>query len=296
MQSWIDDHLVPGPRPERRHAFPVIQAPAQLAQERAFQFQTGLQSLRRRRLDRLLGPREAQRRSFGQARCQLARARGQLFVRHALPDQAPGLRLRRLERLAEQRQAHGARRSDQSRQSPRAPRARQQTEAPKRLYEACRKRGDHHVAGERDIRPRAGGNPVHRGYHRNRQIANREHDRPVAVLDHRAQVDRAQRRVDRLVVQILTAAEGTAGAGQQQAAHRGVQPYHGQRVIQLGQHRACQAVQPVRAVQRQRGNALRDLQLEGFERLGHGMGSDSASYYRDFVALRHRARWPACAR
>jgi len=68
------------------------------------------------------------------------------------------------------------------------------------------------------------------------------------VLDHRAQVDRTERRVDRFVVQVLAGAKRTASTGQQQAAHRGIQAHQRQRAVQLGQHPAGQAVQPIRAV------------------------------------------------
>ena len=153
------------------------------------------------------------------------------------------------------------------RQRPGAAGPRQQAQTTKRLNEARRKRSDHQVAGERDVRAGARSDPVHRGHHRDRQIADCDHDGPVGLLDHRPQIDRTERRVDRFIVQILTAAEGPSAAGEQQATHRGVESHTAvvDRIAVV--HRLVEVVGNARAV-------------VGFVNRGIGRGGISLAAYK----------------
>ena len=91
-----------------------------------------------------------------------------------------------------------------------------------RLDEARRLRGDDDVAGEREVGARAGRDAVDRADDRQRQRAQREHQRLVVALDRRAEIDRRVAGRHRAIGEILPRAEAAAGAGQQQHARRRV--------------------------------------------------------------------------
>ena len=153
--------------------------------------------LRRTRVQRFLGAREPARRRRRELRDDPVRGRRKLGIVDALPDESPGRRLLGGDPVAEQRHSHRPRGADQPRQEIGAAGVGHEPELRERLDEARRPRGDHEIAGERDVGARAGGDAVDRADDRHRQRAQRQHQRLVVALDRRAEVDRRAARPTR---------------------------------------------------------------------------------------------------
>ena len=133
---------------------------------------------------------------------------------------------------------------------PRAAAVRDQADRREALDELGRLRRDDDVAGERDVGAGARGDAVHPGDDRLRQARQRADQRVPALLDRLAEIDRLARR-DRAVVEVLPGAEAAAGAGQHDHARIAEA---GERVAQFLVHLRGEAVEPVRAVERDTGD------------------------------------------
>jgi hypothetical protein len=190
------------------------------------------------------------------------------FVRHAAPDQAPLLGLLGRQLVAQQGQAHRARRADQARQHPGAAGIRDQAQLAEGFDEAGGLRGQHDVAGQRQVGAGAGGHAVHRADHRHRQGAQGRDQRRIEFFDRFAEVDAFAARLHGAVVQVLAGAEAAAGAGQHQHAHGFVGLQLVQGVADFAVHGLGEAVQAVRAVEGEDGDAVFDGEFDGF--VGHG--------------------------
>ena len=180
----------------------------------------------------------------------------ELGVFDAAPDQAPLRRLLRRQLVAQQCQAHRARIAEQPRQQPRAAGVRHQAELAERLNEARRARRDHQIAGQRDVRARAGGHAVDGGDDRHRQIAQREHQRLVVLLDRLAEIDALPARRDGAIAEILAGAEAAAGAGEHQHARSAIFRQATERIAHFAMHLDVEAVEPIGPVQRQPRDAV----------------------------------------
>ena len=108
--------------------------------------------------------------------------------------------------------------------------------------------------------PGAGRHAVHPRDHRHRQRHELADQRIVALLHRLAEIDRLARRHG-AVVEILPGAEAAARAGQDQAAR--VAEVR-ERVGDLLVHLDGEAVEPVRAVEREAGDAGLELEVDGF--------------------------------
>ena len=115
---------------------------------------------------------------------------------------------------------------------------------------------------QREVRAGAGGDAVDRGDDRHRHRADAQRERLVVALDRRADVGGAARRLavrrDRRIGEILAGAEAAAGAGDDDAAHAAVGGRGVERGAQLAVHRAGEAVERLRAVQRERADRCRN--------------------------------------
>jgi hypothetical protein len=120
-------------------------------------------------------------------------------------------------------------------------------------------RGQHDVAGQRQVGAGAGGHAVDGADHRHRQGAQRRHQRGVEFFDRFAEVDAGGARFDGAVVQVLAGAEAAAGAGQQQHAHGLVGLELVQGVADFAVHGLGEAVQAVGAVQGEDGDAVASM-------------------------------------
>src|SRR6266705_2722377 len=152
--------------------------------------------------------------------------------------------------IAKHRQTDGASGADEARKKVRSARVGNEPDLGKGLDEARRLGGDDDVAGECDVRAGTGGDAVHRADNRQRQMPQRQHERPVVALDRRAEIDRLRSGSHRAIAEILPGAEGAPGAGQQQYAKRSVRLDACERISHLGVHRVVEAVQALRTVER----------------------------------------------
>ena len=130
-------------------------------------------------------------------------------------DEPEPLRVRRGQRLGEERQLGRLRRADEPRQEPRRPRVGDEADAAEGQQERRGVGGDPDVAGERERRARPGGDPVDGRDDRLRQPPHREQQRVVPGAD---LVREGQRVRLEPLPEVLARAEGPAGTGQDDGA------------------------------------------------------------------------------
>ncbi len=130
------------------------------------------------------------------------------------------------------------------------------------------RRGDHQIAGERDVGARACGNAVDGADDRHRQRAQRKHQRLVVAFDRCAEIDRRAARRHRAVGEVLPRAEASAGAGDEQDARRGLRAHARNRIAHFRVHRVVEAVETVRTIEGETGGAA--FQREENVLVAHG--------------------------
>ena len=192
---------------------------------------------------------EPERRGAGEMDAELVRLAHQRAVIDRAPDHAPGLGLLRRHRLGSERKRPRAGGADQARQDPGAARIRHQPDLGEGLHEARRARGQHDIAGQRDIAAGARGNAVDGGDDRKGQRAQLAHQRIVIGLERAAQ----HRRLASLgepVIEVLAGAETAAGAGKKERPAIAVALGGGERLVQRHVHGLSEGVEPGRPVQR----------------------------------------------
>ncbi len=212
----------------------------------------------------------------------LSTTAGQLGVLDALPDQAPIRGLLRRELVAEQREAHRARRSDETRQEVRAARVRNEADLRERLDEARRFGSDDEIARQRDVGPRARRHAVDDADDRQRQRTQAQDERLVVAFDRGAEVHRRLTGRDGAIREILAGAEAAARPGQQQCAHRRVVLDAQERVANLGMHRVVEAVEAIGAIERQPRDPAVDREQDIF--VAHGWFAPFRSAMRHYAS------------
>eukprot|EP01022_Parablepharisma_sp_SALTPOND_P021539 TRINITY_DN427_c0_g2_i1.p1 TRINITY_DN427_c0_g2~~TRINITY_DN427_c0_g2_i1.p1 ORF type:complete len:1279 (+),score=502.02 TRINITY_DN427_c0_g2_i1:12957-16793(+) len=255
---------------ESGHAFAVVTAVAQCAHAVAFQVQLLFQRIGRALVERGLGGGQALGGCPGEVLRHGAGLLHQLVVVDAFPDQAPLLGLLGADLVAQQCHAHGARRAHQARQEIGAAGIGDQPQLAEHFDEIGRACRQHDVAGQRDIGAGTGSHAIDGADHREGQGAQRFHQWAIVFLDGFAQVDGGVARLDGAVAQVLAGAEAAAGTGQQQHAHRGIGLQAGDGVAQLQVHGDREAVELVRAIEGDDGDAVAVLDEDGC--VVHGSG------------------------
>ena len=191
---------------------------------------------------------------------------GELRILDAAPDQPPGRRLLGRQLLAEERESEGPCRADESRQEPRAARVRNETQLGEGLHEARRARRHDEVTGERNVRTRTGSHAIDRGDHRQRQLAQRQHQRLVVFLDRFAEIGGTAAGSHRTIIEILPRTEAASSAGDHQHA-RTTGLHGGERGADLGMHRRIEAVETLGAIEGQPGDAR--VEIEEYVLVAH---------------------------
>jgi hypothetical protein len=187
-------------------------------------------------------------------------AGGKGVVGHRLPDQAPLGGLLGGQLVGQQRQAHRPGHADALGQEPGAAGVGHQADLAEGLQEGGRLAGHHQVAGQRHAGAGAGGDAVDGGDGRHAQVLQAQDQRLVVGFDHVADVRHlAAHGLHVGVGQILAGAEGAAGAGEHQHADGLVGLDGVEGGAQLGVHLAGEAVELVRAVEREAGDAVGNL-------------------------------------
>ena len=120
------------------------------------------------------------------------------------------------------------------------------------------------------LAPGAGGNAVHGGNHRHRQLPQAHDQWLVAALDRFAEIDAGAARGHGPIAQILACAESSARAGDDQYARSAVAARAVDRVAYFFVHRDVEAVEPVGPVKRQPRYAA--AQVEENVLVAHGSG------------------------
>lgn len=246
---------------------------AELALKVALQVELGVERLRGRRMHGALDGGQRASGLLGQVvGHRLHLGHQDLGIVIDAPDQPPGQRGPGVELLAQHRQPHCPRHADALRHEPRAARVRQQPDLDEGLQEAGVFRGQHDVAGQRQVGTRAGRHAVDRGNHRQRQGAQSAHQRVELLVDERTQV-RHLPGCHIELGEILPRAEATPGAGQDQCASP--LPLHlVQGLAQFPVHAGGEAVELVGTVQRDGGHAIMPVEQNG--RAGHLVSSSVA--------------------
>jgi len=193
------------------------------------------------------GKRDRRRR--GELHAELVRLRHQVGVVERFPNEAPSLGLVRGERLGRKRKPAGASGTDQPWQEPGAPAIGDEADLGEGLHEARRARRQYDVAGERDIGAGAGRDAVDGGNYRERQRAQLAHERVVIGVE-RAPEHGCLAVCGHALAQILSGAEGAAGAGQQERAAVAILLGLGERALERLLHRLVDRVELPRPVQR----------------------------------------------
>jgi hypothetical protein len=124
-----------------------------------------------------------------------------------------------------------------------------------RLDERRIRRRDDEVARERHVRSRSGRDTIHGADHGLVELPERPHDRVVAARYNVAEV-RCRPLFRRHLREILPGAERSAGARHENGSHAGVGARLSERLSHFGRHRAIEAIQDVRTVERNRRDAL----------------------------------------
>src|SRR5579862_9174345 len=141
-----------------------------------------------RALQCLLGARQAKRRRCGQLPRHPLDDRAELSVLHAAPDQAPILSLFGTQLFPEKRKSARPCLTHQAWQKPGATAVGHESDLDEGLNEGGTARGNHQVACECDVGSRSGGDSIDCCDDRDRQPAQCEHQRLVALLDRLAEV------------------------------------------------------------------------------------------------------------
>src|SRR5215831_11323995 len=277
---------------EGGHPFGIVGAAAELALVVTLDVELLPQGPAETFVNRLLGARESTRGGRGKLQCEAVHQRGKLRVLDASPDHAPACSLLGGELLPEKRETQSARGAYQARQEPGAARIGHEAELRERLHEARRARCHHEITGERNVGAGAGGHAVHRGDHRQRQLAKRQHQRLVVLLDRVREVGRAAIRGDRAVGKILPGTEAAPCAGDHQHPRR--------RAMQRREcganfrvHRSVEAVQPLRAIEGQPGDTAAEVEDNVLVAHLHGSVRERDASGRlgsGFTSRRSRAR------
>lgn len=158
-----------------------------------------------------------------------------------------------------------------------------QTDLAEGLNETRRTCRQHQVAGQRNVRASPGRHAVDRADHRQRQVAQLADQRVVELLDRLAQIRHGAARCDIAVAEVLPGAEAATFTGQQQDAHVGVLPDLFQRFFHFAMHLCVEAVELVRPIEAEQGDAGLDGKQDVFE--VHGLGAL-------LEVVRIRYRWP----
>ncbi len=198
-------------------ALAIIVGEAELAHRVALAVELGVEAVAPAFAQHRLDAGKSACRAGGEAGGEGVHLRVEPVVVHGLPDQTPVRGAFRLQRLAGQGEAERAGLADQAGQRPGAAAVGDQADGGEALDEFRAFRRDDDVAGERDVRARAGRDAVHPGDDRHGQAHQSPDQRIVAKLHRLAEIDRLARR-DGAVAQILPRAEAPARAGQHQAA------------------------------------------------------------------------------
>ena len=248
---------------EGSDAFRIVLRAAELALEIALLLQRLLERPAPRFVDRLLGPCKTARRCDGELLRERVDCLLEFVVFNAAPDQAPLRRLLCRQFVCQQCETHRARIADQSRQQPRAAGVRHQTQLAERLYEARRASRDHEVARQRDVRTCACSDAVDCSNHRHRQIAEREHQRLVVLVDRLAEVDALSARRDCTIAEILAGTESTTGPSEHEHSRGAVLRQLAQRIAHFAVHLDVETVQSIRPIQRQARDAVTHIAQDG---------------------------------
>ena len=181
-----------------------------------------------------------------------------LDVAHAREDVRLGA-----ERLGEERKPHGARRAGEARQEIGAAGVRNEADAREGLDDRGGAGGEHHVAGERDVRARAGGGAVQGAEDRLGQLAHAPHQRVVVRAERDREVDRRRARADVALGEVLAGAEGPPCAREHHDADLGLVRGALHRLAQQLVHLWVERIELVRPVERDREDACVERNQDG---------------------------------
>src|SRR6185436_5075597 len=248
---------------EGSDAFRVVLRTAELALEVAFLIERLLERPAPRLVDRLLRARQTARRRKRQLLRERVDRLLELAIFEAAPDQAPLRRLLRRQLVRQQGEAHRSRVAEQPRQQPRAAGIRHEAEFAEGLNEARRAGREHEITRQRDVCASAGGDAIDCSDDRHRQIAQREHERLVVLVDRLAEIDALPARRDGAVAEILAGAETTARAREHEYTCGAVCRQLAQCVAHFTVHLDVETVQAVRPIQRQTRDAIAHVEQNG---------------------------------
>lgn len=194
-------------------------------------------------------------------RRQIACLADQPVVGDTLPDHAPRSGLLGWQFFPQHGKGGRPRHANRARQQPGTAGIGHKTDLGKCLDETRRLRRQHDIAGKRDARARAGGDTVDGAHHRHLKAPDPAHKRVVALLQRTGEIGTFTVGGRRALRQILTGAETTPRARDQQAAHAGFRRLdHVERVAQLLMHAYGEGVEPVGPVQGQGRDRVGRLQ------------------------------------
>ncbi len=182
---------------------------------------------------------------------------GELLVGDDAVDQPPLKRLRGGDAFAEHRHLGGARHAHAGGHEQRGAPVGHQADVDEGKQEVGALRGDHEVAAERQRAADACGGAVDAGHHRQRQLADRVHDRVVALGQHLVDVGPALGGLlDAEVLQVGAGGEGASGARDHHGARRVVLACLPQCGEQVAAELLVPRVQRLRAVELDRGDPV----------------------------------------
>ncbi len=202
------------------------------------------------------GEPEAARRLRSERRGQRHRLLLQLCKRHSVPDQAPRFRLCGRNLFGQKEHARGALHANQSGHKKRPARVGNEPKFREAFDKTRFVGGDRDVTGEREIGARTSGDPVHGADHWLFECADGANNRVVARLDEFADVGHGPIALRQRFCQVLARTKATSGTGEQDRSHGSVNRGVLQRRLYLKRHRACEAVEHIRSVERDGEDAI----------------------------------------
>jgi hypothetical protein len=242
---------------KRANALDEIRGAASLALHLLFECHLGLQVVRPRRIQRLLGQGKRARRH----RRQLLRQRDccveQDGSRHDVVNHAPLQRFLGGDFFAQKHQRRCTCVTDQAWQEERASRVGDEANLVEALNEGGVFGSYHDVAGQCEVGARARGHTVDRRYDRLLELPNRANHRRVARAHHVTEID-GPGLGRRRFAEVLPRAKPATVAGEEDRTNGAVTSGHGKRPLDLLGHPPIEAVEDVRSTERDSGNALVD--------------------------------------